>query len=65
MSQIMVYVPYNSLANDLYLHNYGQELCMPNHFYGPAIREYYLLHYIKKGKGVFKLGTRNLHVKRG
>lgn len=65
MSQIMVYVPYNSLANDLYLHNYGQELCMPNHFYGPAIREYYLLHYIKKGKGVFKIGNETYTITEG
>lgn len=65
MSQIMVYVPYNSLANDLYLHNYGQELCMPNHFYGPAIREYYLLHYIKKGKGLFKIGNATYSIRGG
>lgn len=43
----------------------GAEDCAPGHFYGPAVREYYLLHYIIKGEGIFRyrgheytLGTR-------
>ncbi len=31
----------------------GFEECAPSHAYGPAIRNYYLLHFIKTGKGIF------------
>ena len=31
----------------------GYEMTKPSHFYGPTIRDYYLLHYIVKGKGIF------------
>lgn len=65
MSQIMVYVPYNPLTSDLYLHNYGRELCMSGHYYGPAIREYYLLHYVIKGKGIFRTGKETYNLKAG
>lgn len=33
--------------------NYGAEQCAPCHRYGPAVRPYYLLHYVFSGKGVF------------
>lgn len=31
----------------------GWEECLPNHSYGPHVRDYYLIHYIQSGKGVF------------
>lgn len=33
--------------------NYGYQECPPGHTFGPAIREYYLLHYIFSGNGYF------------
>ena len=36
---------------DLRLDFYGYEDCLPDQFFGPAIRENYVLHYITKGKG--------------
>lgn len=33
--------------------NYGYQECPPGHTYGPAVREYYLLHYIFSGSGCF------------
>lgn len=33
---------------------FGYEDCAPSHSFGPAIRNYYLIHYIEKGTGVFK-----------
>ena len=32
----------------------GSENCQPGHRYGPAIRDYYLLHYILSGRGTFQ-----------
>lgn len=33
--------------------NYGSEVCKPGHSYGPAIRKYYLFHYVISGEGKF------------
>lgn len=32
---------------------YGTEQCAPRHRHGPAVRPYYLLHYVLSGKGTF------------
>jgi AraC-like DNA-binding protein len=40
---------------DLNLYTCGREACISKHSYGPAIRSGYMIHYILKGKGVFKL----------
>lgn len=34
----------------------GWEHCQPGHDFGPAVRGYYLLHYVLKGSGYFKVG---------
>lgn len=34
--------------------NCGYEKCLPNHYYGPAVRDYYLIHIVIDGKGVFE-----------
>lgn len=31
----------------------GEEICVSEHAFGPATRDYYLLHYVLSGKGVF------------
>ena len=30
----------------------GEEQCVPNHSFGPAVRDYTLIHYVVRGKGV-------------
>lgn len=32
----------------------GWERCAPGHYFGPAIRDYYLIHYVYSGRGTFK-----------
>jgi AraC-like DNA-binding protein len=34
----------------------GVEDCAPGHGYGPAVRDHYLIHYIREGKGIFRVG---------
>lgn len=43
----------------------GYEKCRAGHFFGPAIREYYLLHFVKSGKGIYKVGQKIHQVKSG
>lgn len=39
--------------NDLKVYQYGYEECEPNHSFGPALRDHYLIHFISSGKGKF------------
>lgn len=43
----------------------GWEQCNPAHSFGPYIRNYYLLHFVTKGKGVFKLHGQTYHLSAG
>ncbi|MBU9711597.1 AraC family transcriptional regulator [Evansella tamaricis] len=47
---------------DLYLCYCGIEECDPNHSYGPISRNEYLLHYVIKGKGIFKADGKTYHI---
>ena len=47
----------------------GKESCLPGHFFGPASRAHYLIHFILNGKGqfvahsnVYKLGSNQLFI---
>ena len=33
---------------------FGFQDCTPGHFYGPAVRDYWLLHYVVSGTGIFR-----------
>ncbi len=44
----------NKHYSDFSPKDFGYEDCAPSHSFGPAIRSYYLIHYIEKGTGVFK-----------
>ncbi len=39
--------------SDLKVYQYGYEECAPEHTYGPATRDHYLLHFVHSGKGTF------------
>ncbi|HHV11705.1 MAG TPA: AraC family transcriptional regulator [Clostridiales bacterium] len=43
----------------------GKEKCQSGHFYGPAIRPHYLVHFILNGKGQYHARGRIYHLKRG
>ncbi len=50
---------------DLFVHEYGYEDCEPGHFFGPAVREFYLFHYIFSGRGFFRTSENTYHLKEG
>lgn len=45
----------NSISNmDLNLYYFGEEECKPNHYWGPSVRDHFLIHYVVSGKGTFE-----------
>ena len=40
----------------LYLCHYGWHKCEPGHFFGPTIRDFYLIHIITDGRGTYSVG---------
>ncbi|WP_313561259.1 AraC family transcriptional regulator [Ruminiclostridium cellobioparum] len=50
---------------DLGLYHCGMEVCRPGHYYGPAVRDHYLIHYIMGGKGIFKYGEKIYRLEKG
>lgn len=55
-------------SNDFYKNidamvlNSGNEVCAPSHAYGPAVRSSYMIHYIRKGKGIYVCGGKTYHL---
>ncbi|WP_243156134.1 AraC family transcriptional regulator [Clostridium sp. C2-6-12] len=50
---------------DLKLYYCGTQECSPNHSWGPAIKEHFKIHYIHKGRGIFRLGNEIFHLEEG
>lgn len=44
---------------------YGYEECKKSHYYGPAVRTHWLIHYIEKGCGIFKIRDKVYKLKEG
>ncbi|HOJ11163.1 MAG TPA: AraC family transcriptional regulator [Clostridiales bacterium] len=40
---------------DLNVYRCGMEDCKPGHFWGPALRDHYIIHYISGGKGIYQV----------
>lgn len=50
---------------DLNMYQCGTEVCEPGHYYGPAVRDQFLIHYIHSGKGRFCIDDRVYHLTGG
>ncbi len=50
---------------DLDMYQCGTEVCESGHYYGPAVRDHFLIHYIHSGKGQFHVGDRTYHLQTG
>ncbi|MFZ8765283.1 AraC family transcriptional regulator [Enterococcus diestrammenae] len=53
------------LLDNLTVVNFGHERCLPNHSFGPQVRDYFVLHYILNGQGTFKTDDTIYSLKRG
>ncbi|MBQ4901806.1 AraC family transcriptional regulator [Paenibacillus sp. Marseille-P2973] len=62
---MMEYLAGNPSFLDLHITQYGLEQCWPQHDYGPAVRDHYLIHFILDGQGIFETGNRTYHLKKG
>lgn len=53
----------NDYSNiELNLYTCGVETCESGHSYGPALRSGYMIHYVLKGKGIFKIKGEIYHL---
>ena len=50
---------------DLNMYQCGTEDCYAGHYYGPAVRDHFLIHYIHTGKGRFCVGEREYNLHKG
>lgn len=62
----MEFIPIHRLDHtDLNMYHCGTEQCEPGHNYGPAVRDHFLIHYILSGKGIFQVGDKTYHLRKG
>ncbi len=51
--------------NSLSVYNTGYEKCHPGYQWGPGVRDHYLLHHIICGRGCYRMGGKEYHLKSG
>lgn len=56
---------YEAYSTDLIFYYSGEEECEANHSYGPSVRDHYLIHFVTKGKGIYKVGDKIYHLSEG
>lgn len=54
-----------SIFKDFYLCFCGKSDCEPGHPFGPHVRPTYIIHYILKGKGIYRIGKREYKLEAG
>ncbi len=54
MNEMYIYRDYsNRFDTNIYIRQFGKQVCMPNHSFGPGTRDHYLLHFVVSGKGKY------------
>ena len=56
-NQKLSYLSNGSESLSIRVHSIGHEKCKSLHTWGPGIRNFYLLHHVVKGKGIYKVGN--------
>ncbi|AIQ28196.1 AraC family transcriptional regulator [Paenibacillus sp. FSL P4-0081] len=59
------YLPRSKQHMGLHLTQFGNEDCLPGHFFGPAVRSHYLLHYVLDGEGFYEVDGTRYELRRG
>ncbi|WP_426452511.1 AraC family transcriptional regulator [Paenibacillus sp. S-38] len=59
------YLPKHTQIRDLHLNQYGMEQCVPGHYFGPAVRDHYLIHFVLSGTGIFETGRQTYRLSQG
>ncbi len=57
-----VVFPENRISKELSFYHYGKHACLPDNAYGPNKRDYFLFHFVAKGKGVYKCKNKIWHI---
>lgn len=50
---------------DLKLLFFGKEECLPGHFWGPGVRDAYIIHFVHSGRGLFSIADKTYGVRAG
>ena len=50
---------------DLNIYRFGIEDCRPDHCWGPALRDHYIIHYVFNGKGEFLINNNKFYISEG
>jgi AraC-type DNA-binding domain-containing proteins len=53
------------IQRPLILYHCGHEQCQPSHFFGPAIRPHYLIHFVLHGQGIYYVNGSTYHITGG
>jgi AraC-like DNA-binding protein len=53
------------LESELSMCQCGSEDCKAGHFYGPAVRDHFLIHYVRSGRGLFRIGNKVYQLQKG
>lgn len=66
MEQAIFYKKENFMLNSSLRFDFcGFSQTLPFHSFGPAIREVYVLHLVLEGRGIYRVGTKQYHLKKG
>lgn len=55
----------NPLERGITIYYCGHEQCSSGHFFGPAVRQHYLLHVVLKGRGRYRAGKKEYALEEG
>lgn len=54
----------NKYDSNIYICQCGWQECKPKHSYGPAVRDHYLIHFVREGQGRFYIEDRVYELKK-
>ncbi len=64
-SSYAMYTAPTKTSPELSIYQCGWQVCNKEHFYGPAVRDHFLIHYIIKGEGEYTTGGKTYQLKKG